>query len=74
MIRDNIHSDQNSEGVLTRGEANYLGCLELKHQELETLFRQDEASWAENVEIAKRKADEVKDKIQAILERQRLEL
>ena len=63
LIKDNIHSDQNLEGLLTRKEANYLGCLELKHRELEFLFRQDVASWAENVEVAKRKADEVKERI-----------
>ena len=35
MIKGNIQSQANPEGLLTRSEAKYLECLELKHVELE---------------------------------------
>ena len=46
MIRDNIQSDKNESGLLTRKEGEYMKCLQLKHRELELVFRKDEAHWA----------------------------
>ena len=59
---------------MTRGEEKYLSCLELNHRDLEKLFREDEAQWAENLEIAKRKAESIKEKIEALIEKQRQDL
>ena len=74
MIRDNIKSPQHLEGLLTRREAHYLGCLELNHRELENLFREDQAQWAENVEIAKRNSEQINQKLVAFIEKQRQDL
>ena len=38
MVKGNVQSSANLEGVLTRDEAKYLMCLDLKHVELEQLF------------------------------------
>ena len=54
IIKENLSSQENPIGVLTRQEQAYLGCLETKHVQLEELFRKDEAHWAENFEGVKR--------------------
>ena len=46
-------------------------CFELKHRELEDIFRQDEHQLAENIEVSKREADEIKKEIREFLEKQR---
>ena len=59
IVRENLTSEKNPDGLLTAGEANYIKCLQLQHTELEELLRQDEAHWAENREMSRRQADEI---------------
>ena len=46
-INENIWSKENRDGFLTGKQEDYLKCLEIKHRDLELLFRQDEAKWTE---------------------------
>ena len=71
IIQNNLHNKDNLDGVMTRKEPQYMACLELKHRELEDLFRQDEHHLAENIELSKRRAAEIKTEIEALMERQR---
>lgn len=41
IIKDNVRKEGNLDGVLTRKEAQYMECLEMKYRELENLFRED---------------------------------
>ena len=54
---------------MTQKEAEYMACLELKHRELDDLFRRDELQLAKNIELSKRPAYEVKAEIEALMER-----
>ena len=47
-IRENVRSQENPEGVFTLQKEDYLKCLELQHEELESLMRYDETHWATN--------------------------
>ena len=73
VIKDNLRSEDNPTGLLTKKEADYLECFELKNRQLGELFEQDEAHWAENLEMIQRQANDIKDQIKALLEKQRLE-
>ena len=68
-IRASVRSEQNQEGLLTRNEQDYLRCLELGHRELETLFREDDAYWAENLSNAKKQSKELQTEMQAFFEK-----
>ena len=74
IIESNLNNQGNLDGVLTRKLAQYTDCLVLKHRELEDLFRQDEHQLAESSDISKRQAEEIKDEIREVLEKQRQEL
>ena len=74
IIKENVQSDENLSGVLTREETLYLECIEIKHVQLENLMRQDEAHWAENLEIIKRQAQEIQDEIKTFLAQQQEQL
>ena len=50
-IKANVQSVDNPTGLLMRGEAEYLKCLQIKNERLEELMRQDEAHWAENLDM-----------------------
>ena len=39
LIRANARSEQNVDGLLTKGESRYLDCLELQRARFEDLFR-----------------------------------
>ena len=60
IVKGNVKNEANPEGLLTRDEAKYLMCLELKHVEFEQLFKQDEAHWAENLLMVRKQAEEIK--------------
>ena len=66
-IRDNIQSDENKAVFLTQKEAEYMACLEMKHRDLEMLFRQDEAQWTDNLEVTNREAHNIKERIKELL-------
>jgi len=51
-VRASLKSEQNPDGLLTRGEQAYVKCLELQKEQLEVLFSEDEAHWRENLEEA----------------------
>ena len=74
LIKSNLHNKDNLAGVMMQEEAEYMACLEVKHRKLEELFRKDEHQLAENIELSKRQADEIKAEIEALMERQRQEL
>lgn len=48
VVQENIKSEQNPDGLLTRSEQDYIDCLELNYHEFQTLLVQDAAYWAEN--------------------------
>ena len=56
MIKANVRSEDNPNGLLVKPSDDYLKCLELQHRDLEVLLRQDDAYWAENFDNAKEKA------------------
>ena len=60
------------DGLLTQGEANYLRYLEMRQSSLETLFKQDEAKWAQNLMVARREADEMQGKIEDFIPNQQM--
>ena len=72
-IKDNIQCDQNESGLLTRSETEYMACLVIKHNELDMLFREDESQWIENLEITKKEAQSIREKIKAFFERENQE-
>jgi hypothetical protein len=51
-IRVNVQNSENSEGLLTRPAQDYLSCLEIRNQDLEEMFRQDEAFWTKSAQTA----------------------
>ena len=51
IIKENLKSYFNSEGLLTRCENEYFNCLSLNYSQLEMLFRLDEAIWAANFKV-----------------------
>ena len=59
IVRENVVCEKNPDGLLTKGEANYIQCLQLQHVQLEELLQQDEALWAENREMSRRQAEEI---------------
>ena len=60
-IQENILSDENRDGLLTGKLDDYLNCLEIKYLDFELLLRKDETKWAENLEIMKKKSNEVNE-------------
>ena len=61
-IKKNLKNDENKDGLLTRPEEDYLQCLELKKDQLDELLRQDEAYWAENLDLMKKEAEKLQEK------------
>ena len=47
----------NPDGLLTRELFSYLECLQIRRDELETLFQEDEAFWTENIRRLERCKD-----------------
>ena len=70
-IRANVQNSENSEGLLTRPVQNYLSCLEIRHQDLEDLFRRDDAFWTKNAQTA---GQDIQQQMQAILQRSEQEM
>ena len=73
-IRENTTTEENPEPLLGAKEEDYLACLVINFNELERLFRQDEAMWEVNLSIKVREAIELKEKLQAFLTKQQGEL
>ena len=73
-IRANAQNAGNIEGLLTRPVQQYLSCLEIRHQDLEDLFRQDDAFWTKNLQKAQTTSQEIQQQLQAILERSQQEM
>ena len=74
MVKGSVQTTANPEGLLTRNEAEYLMCLNLKHVEFEQLLQKDEAHWAQNLLIVKRQAGEIQEQTKAWLEKAQAEL
>ena len=55
-ILENCKSEQNQDGLLTGKQEDYLQCLEMDYRKLEQLLRQDEAKWADNLDVKKKEA------------------
>ena len=55
-IRENCKSEQNQDGLLTGKQEDYLQCLEMDYRKFEQLLRQNEANWADNLDVKKREA------------------
>ena len=53
VIEANVRNEENPNGLLVNPAAAYLKCVEMPHQNLEVLFRQDEAHWAKVLDIVK---------------------
>ena len=53
MVRENLRGPQNVNGVLTKQEQAYIECLEIKKEQLEELFKEDEDHWNQSIEKAK---------------------
>ena len=68
-IRENILSNENTDGLLTGKYDDYFKCLEINYRDLELLLRKDEATWTENLEITKRDAKEINEELQALFAR-----
>ena len=51
--KGNVYGKDNPHGLLTRDANLYLGCLTIQHENLEKLYREDEAHWTENLEMVK---------------------
>ena len=68
-IRDNLKSAERPEGLLTKEEQEYCGCLVLKKAELEALFAQDEEHWTDVHARVKKQAAKVKGQLQAFFAR-----
>ena len=66
-VRENLKGPRNRNGVLTRQERAYIECLEVKKEELEVLFQEDEAHWREHLDRARQTSDLVQQKIQTPL-------
>ena len=64
-----MQSEAQPEGLLTKTEEEYCGCLVLKTAELEALFVQDEEHWTEVHARVKEQADKVKDQLRAAIEK-----
>ena len=54
MVKGSVLGKENPKGVLTKSEQEYIACLEMQHVRFESLMRQDEAHWAENLEMVKK--------------------
>ena len=52
-IGANLQSPENPNGLLTKSEQSYLECFEIKHHELELIFREDETFWKQKVKKEK---------------------
>ena len=61
LIKANLKTEQNPEGLLTNEEREYLACLEMQHRELEVLFAKDDAHWQENLDKARNEKSDAKD-------------
>ena len=48
-IKENIKSDVNPEGLLLSKQEQYMQFLETKHEELEKVYRSDEATWIQHL-------------------------
>ena len=53
-IKENVRGLENPTGILTKGEKEYLDCLEVDKEKLKELFEHDEAHWTENLELIQR--------------------
>ena len=51
-IHANVRNIENSDGFITRSVQDYLSCLERRHQNLEFLFRGDNAFLTKNAQTA----------------------
>ena len=54
IVKGSVRGKENPKGVLTKSEQEYIACLEMQHVRFESLMRQDEAHWAENLEMVKK--------------------
>ena len=66
-IKDNVKSDANPEGLLLSKYEKYMQCLETKHEELEKVYRSDEANWIQHLENVKSSAATLQDDIAEFL-------
>ena len=48
-IADNLKTEHNQNGLLTSIEKDYYDCLKIENKKLETLFKQDEEYWKDNL-------------------------
>ena len=69
-----MQSEEHPEGLLTKTEEEYCGCLVLKTAELKALFVQDEEHWTEVQARVKAQADKVKGELRALIEKVRGEM
>ena len=66
-----MKSEEHPEGLLTKTEQEYCGCLVLKTAELKALFVQDEEHWTDVHVRVKEQADKFKDQLRAAIEKVR---
>ena len=74
LIKDNSNSSRQPNSILRQRKSLYLACVQIKTDELNTLLKQDEVHWMENLEHARKQADEIGTKMSAIVHEQRKKL
>lgn len=60
----NTYNQTNKQGVLTHSVDHYLSCVELNHNQLQQLFRDDLAKWKQNLKRSKADLKRMNDQIQ----------
>ena len=58
-VKENAHSRDNPNGLLTKDVALYQACLNLEHEKLEVLYRGDETAWRDNLKKVKKQAGKI---------------
>ena len=69
LVKTNVKSDANPNGLLVQQEKEYLNCLEVQHQAFEMLLRKDDQHWTDKVAKSKTKSDKLKGKMEACAEK-----
>ena len=70
----NVVNEENPDGLLTGLEADYLECLDLNHEKLNTLMNNDLSYWKNNLQRKEQQANKLSTQINLCLKEHSLKI
>ena len=63
-LKDNLHSQDNPQGLLTKDADHYMACLTIQHEKLEGFYREDETKLTKSLKTIKAQVGVLQTKIE----------